>query len=359
MIKSYKKRKKVLITGGAGFLGSNLVDFLLKRNEYEITIFDKLEYHKAEDHRDNVIYFKGNILSKRDIRKVFEKHGPFFAVYHLASAMPNKAVPDDVLWKTNVHGTRNLILEAVKNKTKSFIFTSSNVAYGIPKTLPASEEAPLIPLEIYGKSKAQAEKELAKFKKDINIQIFRCPVISGIGRLGLQAILFEFISENKNIYVLGDGSNKYQFADAIDVSDALEKATHVQGFEIYNIGCDEILSLRQLYQGIINYAKSRSKIISIPRIPSLIILSILDKLNLSPLGVYQYTMIGRSLYLDTSKIKKKLKWKPRKTNLDTFLDNYKWYIENKGKFTEIGSEDFSANRSLPKMGVMKLLKLFS
>ncbi|MBI2031269.1 MAG: NAD(P)-dependent oxidoreductase [Candidatus Levybacteria bacterium] len=353
------KNKKVLITGGAGFLGSNLVNFLLEKKGYEIVIFDKLENHSAKNYGNKVKYYKGNIISKKDVVNVFSKHGPFSVVFHLASAMPNKEVSDGTLWKTNIDGTRNLISQAVENKADSFIFTSSNVAYGIPKNLPAVEKTSLTPLEIYGKSKAQAEKELAKYKNKINIQIIRCPVISGLGRLGLQGILFEFISENKNIYVLGDGLNKYQFADVTDVSNALEKATYISGFNIYNIGCDEILSLRELYEGVIDYAKSTSKIISIPKAPALIILSILDKLNLSPLGIYQYTMIGRSLYLDTSKIKKKLKWKPKKTNLDTFLDNYKWYIENKGKFAEVGSGTFSDNRSLPKMGILKLLKIFS
>ena len=203
------------------------------------------------------------------------------------------------------------------------------------------------------------EKVLAEFIDDINIQTIRCPVIAGVGRLGLQAILFEFIDENKNVYVLGDGSNKYQFADVKDVVIALEKASHIEGFDIYNIGADEILTLRDLYQGLINFAKSKSKIVSLPKTPALIILSILDKLNISPLGIYQYTMIGRSLYLDTEKIRKKLNWKPKKTNQDTFIDNYIWYKKNKGKFTEIGSGNFSANRSLPKMGILKLVKMFS
>ena len=357
--KDFMKRRKILITGGAGFVGSHLVDYLSRKNTSEIIIFDKLEHHRVENHGDNVIYFKGNILSQENVKEVFRKHGPFLAVYHLASAMPNKEVSDDVLWKTNISGTINIVSEAVKNKTKSFIFTSSNVAYGIPQTLPVTEETPLKPLEAYGKSKAQAENELAKFKDHINIQIFRCPVISGAGRLGLQAILFEFISENKNVYLLGDGLNKYQFVDVLDVADALEKASSISGFDIYNIGADEVLSLKELYQKVIGFAQSSSKIISLPKTPSLILLSILDKLNISPLGIYQYTMIGRSLYMDTRKIKKKLGWRPKKTNIDTFIENYKWYKENKEKFTEIGSGNLSANRSLPKMGVLKLIKMFS
>lgn len=351
--------EKVLITGGAGFVGSHLVQYLLKMGKYDIVVFDRLKNHNSQDYQKNVTYFKGDITSKEDVGAVFKTYGPFATVYHLASAMPNKEVSDDFLWETNINGTSNIISEAVKNKTKSFVFTSSNVTYGIPKVLPATEEMPLAALEIYGRSKAQAEKLLAEFKKDINIQIIRCPVISGAGRLGLQAILFEFIDENRNVYVLGEGNNKYQFVDVTDVVIALEKASHINGFDIYNIGADEILTLQEIYKRVINFAKSKSKIVSLPKTPSLIILSILDKLNISPLGIYQYTMIGRSLYLDTKKIKEKLNWKPKKTNADTFIDNYKWYIENKGNFTKIGSGDFSANRSVPKMGILKLIKMFS
>ena len=351
------KRKKILITGGAGFLGTRLVQYLLKKGEYEIVIFDKLEYHKPVNYGKKVTYFKGNIIYEHDVSKVFQMHGPFYTVYHLAGAMPNKEASDDILWKTNVSGTINVISESVKNKVKSLIFTSSNVAYGVPQSLPVTEETPLAPIEIYGKSKAQAENELTRFKKNINIQIFRCPVIAGVGRLGLQAILYEFISENKNVYVLGDGLNKYQFADVKDVCTALEKASHISGFDIYNIGADGVMTLRELYQKVIDFAGSTSKIVSLPKTPALIILSILDRLNISPLGIYQYTMIGRSLYMDTKKIKNKLGWKPKKTNLDTFIDNYKWYIRNKGNFTEIGSGDLSANRSLPKMGIFKLRKM--
>ena len=184
------KLKKILVTGGAGFVGSHLVEYLLEIGDYDIVVFDRLENHSPKNYGENVTYFKGNITSKRDVKSVFEKFGPFVTVYHLASAMPNKEGSDKLLWETNISGTLNMVSEAVRNKTQSFIFTSSNVAYGIPKTLPAKEQSPLSALEIYGKSKAQAEKVLAGFKKDINIQIIRCPVITGVGRFGLQAILF-------------------------------------------------------------------------------------------------------------------------------------------------------------------------
>lgn len=353
------KYKRVLITGGEGFLGSYLVRYLLQVGGYEIVIFDTLEPDTTKQYPKNALYCKGNILSPEDVRNVFQKHGPFSIVFHLASAMPNKADSDEMTWKTNVDGTKHVAAEAARYGVQSFIFTSSNVTYGVSRDLPVTEETSVHPVEIYGKSKVEAEHVLEQYKNSMNIQIFRCPVISGIGRLGLQAILFEFISENRNVYVLGDGGNTYQFVDAGDVCVALEKATRMKGFDMYAIGGDGVTALRELYQSVITYAKSSSKIVSLPKAPALALLAMLDWFNISPLGVYQYSMIGRSMYADTTKIKKKLGWKPSKTNVDSFIENYQWYIQHKKEFTHIGSGNVSANRSLPKMGIFTLLKKLS
>lgn len=352
------KSEKVLVTGGAGFIGSHLVEYLLKHTDFDVVVFDQLVAPPQANH-DRVMYHQGNISAIEDVDAVFKKQGPFVTVYHLASAMPDKAVSDEVLWATNVKGTGLIATAAGEHQTRSFIFTSSNVVYGIPPILPTTEETLSLPLEIYGRSKVKAEKILASLKGQMHIQIVRCPVVTGTGRLGLQAILYEFISENKNVYVLGNGSNKYQFTDVVDVCQALEEASHQEGWDIYNIGADDVLTLKELYQKVIAFAGSTSKIISIPKTPALLILSMLNKLNLSPLGVYQYTMIGQSLYTDTTKIKSKLNWKPEKTNLDTFLENYRWYKAHKGEFVGVDSHQASSNRSLPKMGVLKLLKILS
>ncbi len=351
--------KKILVTGGAGFVGTNLVKFLLVKNEFEIVVFDKLDHHSDEEQATKITYVKGNIINKKNIEDLFAKHGPFEGVYHLAGEMPNKLADAKLMMRTNVDGTSNLISETVKYNTKFFIFASSNVTYGIPVELPVTEKTPLKPLEVYGKSKAEAEKVLEKYKGKINIQMFRCPVITGVGRLGLQAILYEFISENKKVYVLGGGNNRYQFVDVEDVISAMTKASTIKGFDVYVIGADGVLTLRELYQKVIEFAGSKSKIVSLPWGPALFALSVLDKVNFSPLGVYQYTMMGRSIYADTSKLKKKLSWNPKKTNTDTFIENYKWYIKNKGKFVVIGGSESSPNKSVPKMGILKFLKMIS
>lgn len=350
--------KNILITGGVGFLGERLTNYLLKKN-YKIIVFDKLQHHQPTIASEKVIYIKGDILSKKDLTSLFKKHRNITTLYHLAAALPNKTNPPDLIWKTNVLGTVNLVKKAVEYHVKSFVFVSSNTIYGKPSSNPVTEETPLNPLEIYGKSKAEAEKQLGKYKRYLDIQIFRCPVISGIGRLGLQAILYDFISEDKNIYLLGNGNNKYQFVDAQDVCMALEKASKIKGFDIYNIGADNILTLKGLYQAVISYAESKSKIISLPKTPLIILLSIIDRLGISPLGVYQYSMLGETLWADTTKIKKKLNWYPQKTNPQMFIENYNWFIENRDNLEKFKKDESSANKSLPKMGILRLVKYFS
>lgn len=353
------KIKKILITGGVGFLGGYLIRHLLKTGQSPLVVFDRLLPDESYGGKKRVTYEQGDITDANQIARLFRDYGPFDVVYHLASAMPNKAVTDEVTRRTNVEGTANVARAASGQKTRSFVFTSSNVTYGIPAALPVTEETPVQPLEVYGASKLDAEKELAKFKGAMDIQIFRCPVITGVGRLGLQSILYEFISENKNVYMLGDGSNRYQFVDAADVCDALVKSSSRKGFDVYVIGGDGVMTLSELYSRVIAYAGSTSKIVALPKAPSLATLVILDRLNISPLGVYQYTMISRSIYADTKKLKSILGWKPRKTNLDSFIENYRWYVKNKESFKVLGNSSLSANRSLPKMGIFKLLKLLS
>lgn len=356
---SIMKTKRVLITGGNGFLGEHLVQYLLDKGDVTIVIFDKLKQQETHQNEKSVVSVKGDIRSKDDVVNVFKDFGPFDTVYHLASAMPDRSHKDEDTWQINVVGTINMISMAVQYNVSSFIFTSSNVTYGVPEVLPVTEDTPLRPIEIYGKSKVQAERELEKYKGRIHIQIFRCPVITGVGRLGLQAILFEFISENRNVYVLGNGSNIYQFVDANDMAQALEKASYRKGFDMYTIGGDGAVSLRTLYENVITYAKSTSKVVSLPKAPALFALSVLNALRISPLGVYQYSMIGQSMYADTTKIKKKLGWKPKKTIVESFVENYIWYIQHKGNFSKLGSGNFSSNKSLPKMGIFTLLKKLS
>src|SRR5690349_2476442 len=107
-------KQKILVTGGAGFIGEHLINFLLNANRSEIIVFDKLDTYPDPAKVDLLKYIKGNITDKNDILNLFKKYGPFEKIYHLASEMPNKLANAKLMWETNVGGTTNLIEEAVK-----------------------------------------------------------------------------------------------------------------------------------------------------------------------------------------------------------------------------------------------------
>ena len=92
------KKNTVLITGGSGFVGSHLVDYLLEKTNDNIVILDKIK--PAQSLHKRVVYFQADIRNEKDVVDVFKKFGPFSTIYHLASAMPNKEVSNKAILKT-------------------------------------------------------------------------------------------------------------------------------------------------------------------------------------------------------------------------------------------------------------------
>src|SRR4029079_6159144 len=128
---------------------------------------------------------------------------------------------------------------------------SSNCLWGEGFTRPLQEDDQPKPVEIYGQSKWEGEKILMEYKNDFDVVIFRCPTIIDAGRLGLLAILFEFIDEGRKVWVVGGGDNIYQFIAAPDLVDACIKAASFDRSETFNIGSDNVKSFRDVYQAVI------------------------------------------------------------------------------------------------------------
>src|SRR5207248_4939540 len=108
-----------------------------------------------------------------------------------------------------------------------------------------TEEEPPAPVEIYGRSKWEAEKILQEHAGGFDAAIIRTPTIIDSGRLGLLAILFEFIDEGRRVWVVGDGSQRYQFVYAQDLADACIRALSSTGREVFNVGSDDVKTTRE------------------------------------------------------------------------------------------------------------------
>ena len=127
--------------------------------------------------------------------------------------------------------------------------------------------------------------------------------------------------------------------------------------EIFNIGSDNVKSLREIYQFVIDRANSRSRVTQLPERLSLTGMRLAHHLRVSPLGPYHYRMIAEDFIFDTRKIKTELQWRPTLTNEEMLWRAYSYYMEN---HEEIQNRvNVSAHKQAAKMGVIRLLKCVS
>ena len=226
------KQKKILITGGTGFIGSNIANRLKKNND--VTIFDL-----REPLNHGLKFLKGSINEINDVTNAI--HG-FDIVIHLAASLGvinTEENPVSTL-DTNIFGTRN-VLEACKvNKIKKIIFSSSSEIYGEPIKTPIEEKDRPIPITMYGISKLAAEEYIKSYSKNFGLKytIFRLFNVYG-DKQETAWVVPEFVSraiKNKDIMIHGDGTQIRAFSHVSDVAKAFEFGLEKGNNEIINIG---------------------------------------------------------------------------------------------------------------------------
>ncbi len=342
----------VLITGGSGFFGGVLKRRLLEEG-YACANIDLVA---DTDTHPNLTSIQGDIRDTALLQQVFAE-GNFAAVQHCAAQLAHDAVDDRLLWTSNVDGTRNLADAAKQFGVKKFVFISSNCLWASNLGHEVREDEPPNPVELYGRSKLAGEQVLTEYTRDLDVITIRCPTIIDSGRLGLLAILFEFIDDGKKVWVVGDGGNRYQFIYAQDLATACLQAMGYAGSNLFHIGSENVVSLRRVYEAVIEAAGSTSRVASLPKGPTIAAMRLAHKLNLSPLGPYHYRMIAESFVFDTTRIRSELGWAPTVTNEEMMIRAYRYYSENR---REIHSRtDVSAHSKPASMGIIRALKWFS
>ncbi len=344
--------KTVLITGGSGFFGGLLKEKLLDLGIYCVNV----DLKKDPVSHGNLSSVQGDIRDRDLLEKIHSKY-KFDAVFHCAALLAHEVKDKKFLWSSNVDGTRNIADYAKKYSVPKVVYISSNCLWGRNFDSPVTEKEPPAPIEIYGRSKLEGERILQEYTGAFDVTIFRCPTIMDAGRLGLLAILFEFIDEGRKVWLVGDGSNRYQFVYAQDLIDACIKAVSHKGSGVYNIGSDDVVTFREMYEYVIYKANTGAHVAFLPKGPALFAMRLADKLKISPMGPYQYKMIASNFVFDTQKIKKELGWKPTLKNEEMLYRAYEYYHKNLEEIKSRG--DVSAHRQPAKMGVIRLLKWVS
>jgi UDP-glucose 4-epimerase len=349
-------RREVLVTGGSGFFGGVLKRRLLEEG-FAVTNIDLVRDEDAG--AESLTSVQGDIRDAGLLARMFAEHR-FDAVFHCAAMLAHDVKDDTLLWTSNVDGTRLVAEAALAAGVLKMVNISSNCLWAEGFGRPVTEADVPAPVELYGRSKLQAEKELAALvekRPDFKVVTLRCPTIIDSGRLGLLAILFEFIEDGKKVWVVGDGSSRYQFIYAQDLATACLLCLKYEGSNLFHIGSDEVPTMRGMYESVIRAAGSGSRVTSLPRRPTIAMMQLAHKLKVSPLGPYHYRMIAESFVFDTQRIRAELGWAPTLTNEEMMLRAFSYYSENRKAIH--ARTDVSAHSKAAPMGIIRLLKWMS
>jgi nucleoside-diphosphate-sugar epimerase len=350
------QRQEVLVTGASGFFGGVLKRRLLAEG-FAVTNIDLVRDEDAG--AEGLTSVQGDIRDAGLLARVFGEH-KFEGVFHCAAMLAHDVKDETLLWTSNVDGTRRVAEAALAAGVTKMVNISSNCLWAEGFGRPVTEADEPAPVELYGRSKLQAERELAAItekRPDFKVVTLRCPTIIDSGRLGLLAILFEFIEDGKKVWVVGDGSSRYQFIYAQDLATACLLCLQYEESNLFHIGSDDVPTMRGMYESVIRAAGSKARVASLPRRPTIAMMQLAHKLKVSPLGPYHYRMIAESFVFDTQRIRTELGWTPTLTNEEMMLRAFSYYSENRKAIH--ARTDVSAHSKAAPMGIIRLLKWLS
>jgi UDP-glucose 4-epimerase len=272
---------KIIVIGGAGFIGSHLVTELLKNNVKEVIIYDnfargKLEYIKdsLKDPRCSIYPLGGDI---RDIDVLDQAMKGVDYVFHLAAMwlLHCKDFPRTA-FHVNIEGTFNVLEACVKNNVKKLVYSSSASVYGDAVELPMTENHPFNNTNFYGSTKIAGEAMCTAYNDRYGLKVIGLRYMNVYGPhqdqhaayTGVIPIMLNKIDANEPPKINGDGSQAYDFIYVEDVALAnIAAMTSDVSFGFYNVGTEVQTSIRQLCDLILDLKQSELKVTYVPYAP--------------------------------------------------------------------------------------------
>jgi UDP-glucose 4-epimerase len=245
---------KVLVTGGAGFIGSHTVEMLLKAG-LKVVMVDNLSTGKVVN--NDAVFYQVDVCSE-ELGQVFSLEKPDYVIHLAAQVSVQESLIDPLTdGQINILGSINLLNFCVQYDVRKIIFASSAAVYGVPEALPLDERHPTIPESFYGLSKLTIEKYLKLYKKhfDLNYTIFRYANVYGTRKLlsgegGVVAIFINNLMHNRAPLVYGKGDQTRDFIYVGDVAKANLLALTMGDNETLNISTNTATTVNDLLDQI-------------------------------------------------------------------------------------------------------------
>jgi UDP-glucose 4-epimerase len=285
---------KIVVTGGAGFIGSHVVDGFL-REGYRVVVIDNLSVGREENLNPKAAFYRTDIRDRDAIRQIFERERPDCVDHHAAQIDVRKSTDDPILdaeW--NILGSLNIIINAVKTGVRKIIYASTGGAvYGEPEYLPVDEAHPIHPESPYGVSKHTVEHylHLSSLLYGLRYTVLRYTNVYGprqnpYGEAGVNAIFIRQMIAGEIPTIFGDGEQLRDYVYVDDVVRANILSVEKGDDQVLNIGSSVGTSVNQVYAEL-------RRLLAFPHAPR-----------------YAPPRMGevRRIYVDTTKAQRELRW---------------------------------------------------
>lgn len=349
------KGKRVLVTGGAGFLGYHLAQNLPRRGVAFMAFNDIAEFFKDEYPPDSLMVN----IDVRDPEKMraLIKDNRIDIIVHCAAALP--LWPREEIMSTNIAGVRNTLEQARAGNVERVIFISSTAVYGVPEKHPLYETDPRVGVGAYGVSKIAGEDVCAEFRASgMCVPVIRPKTFIGTARLGVFQILYDWVDAGKRIPIIGKGNNLYQLLEVTDLIEAIWLAGSAPADvanDIFNVGAQRYEKVKIDVGALCDFAGNGARVMPTPAPLVKGALAVFEFMKISPLYKWVYGTADKDSFVSTEKIEKKLGWKATNSNQDALITSHKWYLEHKEELMHQGKTGVT-HRVGWDQGILKLFK---
>ncbi|MBW3023231.1 NAD-dependent epimerase/dehydratase family protein [Candidatus Woesearchaeota archaeon] len=303
---------KVLVTGGAGFIGSSIADLLIKTG-HNVVIIDNLSSGKKEYVNEKAVFYEADVT--KDMSNIFEKEKPEIVIHLAAQVDVVKSIKDPLDdAEQNILGIINVLEACRKNNIKKIIYTSTVARYGEPQKLPVDENHPAKPESPYGLSKYVAEGYVKLYSKlyGINYLIFCFGNVYGPkNKKGVICAFIEKMLKNESPEIFGDGEQTRDFIYVNDLANFVVSNLDKIKNKMFNLSNSSQISVNELF-------------------------SILkDLTGFAGEAKHTESIKGeiRDMLIDTSLAKKELNWNPKHSFKEGLKETFEWFKSNQAKLS--------------------------